>query len=211
MTDNDEPITVVRTVDDFLKVVAIRSIVYMADQNCPFDEEFDGNDFCGMHLLGWIGGEAVACLRLRFFADFAKIERLAVRSEFRRSTIAFRIVRHAIGLAARKGYARIYGHAQAGLEPFWARFGARPVGGKNSFTFSGYDYTEMLLEMPRDSSAIGLGSDPLVTIRPEGEWDIPGVLERGGANLANLPPENLDPAWNPTVRRAWQAWAGHHH
>jgi predicted GNAT family N-acyltransferase len=171
-------ISIVRTLDDFMRVTMIRSVVYIADQQCPYDEEFDGNDFCGMHLIGWSGEEPAACLRLRFFGDFAKLERLAVRPEFRRSTLSFRIVRLGLQIAARKGYRTAYGHAQEGLEPFWARFGARPMGELRSFTFSGYRYTEMVVDLPESNDAITIGADPMVTIRPEGAWDRPGVLER---------------------------------
>jgi predicted GNAT family N-acyltransferase len=208
--DPAETVTVVRTVDDFLKAVSIRSIVYIADQDCPHDEEFDGNDFCAMHLLGWIGGEPVACVRIRFFADFAKIERLAVRAEYRRSSIAFRIVRQAISIAARKGYTRIYGHAQQGLEAFWARFGARRIDNTGSFTFSGYSYCEMLLEIARDADAVGLGTSPLVTIRPEGAWDLPGILERErNTGKARTPPAASTANWSAPVRNAWERWVDH--
>ncbi len=207
-SDPPEAITVVRSVDDFLKVVSVRSIVYVAGQDCPHGEEFDGNDFCAMHLLGCVGGEPVACIRIRFFADFAKIERLAVRQEYRRSSMAFRLVRHAIGLVARKGYTRIYGHAQEGLEDFWARFGARRIENSHPFSFSGYRYCEMLLEIARDESAIGLGASPLVTIRPEGAWDLPGILERERVSATKrIDTTETGENWSPPVRNAWQRWA----
>jgi predicted GNAT family N-acyltransferase len=204
----EEPgsISVVRTLDDFLRTAAIRAIVYMDGQDCPFDEEFDGNDFCGIHLIGWIGREPAACLRIRFFADFAKVERLAVREEFRRSAIAFRIVRHALRLIARKGYAKAYGHAQEGLEPFWARFGSRPISGRPSFSFSGHRYTEMLLDLPPREDAIDLQADPLVINRPEGDWDRPGVLERGKAAAAGSGRDRT--GWNEAIAEAWRRFAG---
>jgi predicted GNAT family N-acyltransferase len=184
--DNTE-ITVVRTLDDLQKVVAIRAIVYMGAQKCPCNEEFDGNDFCGMHLIGWIRGEPVACLRIRFFAGFAKLERLAVRPDYRRSTIAFRIVRHAIRIVTRKGYTRIYGHAREGLEAFWARFGARPMPDTLPFSFSGYTYREMLLELPGSNNSVTLADDPLVINRPEGAWDGKGILENGKTAAPDYP------------------------
>ncbi len=198
-------ISVVRTLDEFLKTAAIRSIVYVDGQDCPYDEEFDGNDFCGLHLIGWIGSEPAACLRIRFFADFAKVERLAVRPHFRRSTIAFRIVRHALRLIARKGYRKAYGHAQEGLEAFWARFGSRPLPGKPAFAFSGFRYTEMLLDLPPREDAIDLHADPLVINRPEGAWDRPGVLERGRTNPQ--PFSSDQSGWTGIAADAWRRWA----
>lgn len=177
LAGKQERITIVRTLDDYSRVVAVRSIAYIDGQDCPYDEEFDGNDFCAMHLIGWLGDEPAACLRVRFFSDFVKVERLAVRPNYRGSTLAFRLVRHALRLSARKGYRYAYGHAQSGLEDFWARFGARPIGELGAFEFSGRRYTEMMVELPAHNDAIRIGVDPMMIIRPEGEWDKPGILE----------------------------------
>jgi predicted GNAT family N-acyltransferase len=109
-------------------VYSVRSAVYIAEQECPFAEEFDGNDHCATHFIGFIKGEPAGCIRARFFHDFVKLERLAVLKRFRKSTLAFELVRSGIDLARRKGFRRIYGHSREGLEAFWARFGAKPIG-----------------------------------------------------------------------------------
>jgi predicted GNAT family N-acyltransferase len=208
-------IAIVRTVDELMRVQAIRAMVYMADQACPYDEEFDGNDLCAMHLLGWVGTEPAACLRIRYFNHFAKIERLAVRPEFRQSPLAFRMVRTGLRIVARKGYRQAYGHAQEGLEHFWGRFGAKPIGPVGAFTFSGYRYTEMMVELPPAKNAIAIGTDPLVMIRPEGAWDEPGILEqfepksdcRRVTDVKHVEAIAIANSWTADVRAAWQRWA----
>jgi predicted GNAT family N-acyltransferase len=180
-------IRVASSMTDLMQVVAIRAAAFLAEQTCPYGEEFEGNDFCALHLIGAIDDEPAACLRIRFFADFAKLERLAVRHEFRRSRLAFDIVRTGIKLCRQKGYTRIYGHAQDRLVPFWRRFGARPMGPNRPLTFSDYAYTEMLLVTERDPEALSLASDPYVLIRPEGQWDEPGPLERSAARPVTSP------------------------
>ena len=82
-------IKVVSTLNELMQVTAIRSAVFVGEQVCPYDEEFDGNDLSATHLIGYRGKEPVACLRIRWFADFAKLERLAVRHEFRSSRMSF--------------------------------------------------------------------------------------------------------------------------
>jgi predicted GNAT family N-acyltransferase len=198
-----ERVVVVRTLDDFQRAAAIRAVVYVAGQECPWAEEFDGNDFCGLHLLGFVGDEPAGCLRIRFFAGFVKIERLAVLPAHRRSSLAARMVRRALQLARRKGYRRVYGHAREGLEPFWARFGARPMGPRGGFGFSGQRYTEMLAELPPAQDALALGDDPLVLIRPEGDWDRPGVLEP----QTSAPSPAAGSGWSENVRSAWAPFA----
>lgn len=180
-------IKVARDLADIMKIVALRSAVYLADQSCPYEEEFDGNDFCGLHLIGCVDGEPAACLRARFFADFAKLERLAVRREFRRSSLAFDMVRAGIELCRKKGYRRIYGHAQDRLVPFWRRFGAKPMAPRRELVFSDFSYTEMLLETEPHPDAIDLDADPYLLIRPEGEWHAPGVLDRSAVRRPTSP------------------------
>jgi len=168
------------------KVMAIRAAVFMIEQNCPYDEEFDGNDFCSAHILGTVNGEPAAVLRMRYFAEFAKIERLAVLPRFRRSTIAKEVVEHGIEICRRKGYTKLYGHAQLRLAPFWAKFGFRPMG-KPKFSFSDHEYVEMDGEFPPHANRITLQSDPLVIVRPEGRWDEPGVLDHSASRPATNP------------------------
>jgi len=166
------------SLNDMMKIVAIRSAVFVGEQECPYEEEFDGNDFCALHIIGFVGREPAACLRLRFFADFAKFERLAVRHEFRRSTLVFKLVRASIELARKKGYVQIYGHVQDGVVNFWKRLGGKPIEDRDELTFSDFNYTEMLLITDPHPERLGLESNPYELIRTEGTWDEPGILEK---------------------------------
>ncbi len=187
-------IRVAASLSDLMQVVAIRGAVYMGEQACPYDEEFDGNDFCAMHLIGSIGDEPAGCMRIRFFADFAKLERLAVRHEFRGTPLVFEIARAAKELCRVKGYTRIYGHALERLIPFWKRLGARPMEPRRPVIFSDFSYTEMLIPTERHPNALSLESDPYVLIRPEGEWDKPGPLEVSAQRPVTSPLRNQQAA-----------------
>jgi predicted GNAT family N-acyltransferase len=180
-------VTLARNFEDLLRVTSVRSAVYIGEQECPYEEEFDGNDLAATHLLGYVGDEPAGCIRIRYFADFAKIERLAVRHEFRQTRLSFQLVRAAIELCRDKGYRRIYGHAQRRLMNFWSRFGFRPLDGGQEFVFSDFDYVEIILETERSANAITLGAGPYVMIRPEGRWHLPGVLESSAARPASQP------------------------
>lgn len=187
-------VAVADSLSDLMKVVAIRSAVYLAEQACPFEEEFDRNDFCSLHLIGYRNGEPAACIRARFFADFAKLERLAVRAEHRKSRLAFEVVRAGIQICRRKGYRLIYGHAQDRLVDFWARFGARPMPDRPKLVFSDFGYTEMLIETEPHPEPITLDSDPYVIIRPEGAWDRPGPLDQSADRDVTSPLRVVQPA-----------------
>lgn len=184
-------VRVARTMEDMMMITAIRAAVYMAEQNCPYEEEFDGNDFCATHLIGFIGREPVACLRLRYFADFVKMERVAVRHDKRNSRIAFKIIREGISFCRRKGFRRIYGHARDELVPLWRMFGFRELEGGRPVVFSDFSYTEMVNETQTVENAISIKSDPYLLIRPEGDWDEPSILEASADRNAAKPIREL--------------------
>jgi predicted GNAT family N-acyltransferase len=173
--------------DQVAKVFAIRAAVFMAEQTCPYDEEFDGNDYSGTHILGLVDGEPAAVLRMRYFADFVKLERLAVLPKFRRTLIAKFVVEHAINVAQRKGYRQMYGHAQARLVHFWERFGFRPMSKNTRLVYSDHEYIEMVGPIVPHEDALSVFSDPYVLVRPEGLWDQPGALDRSAARAATNP------------------------
>ena len=181
--DDGLTVMVARTLDDLMRVVVVRSLVYLGDQVCPYDEEYDGNDFSGAtHLLLLKHGEPIGVVRLRWFADFAKLERLAIRAEYRGGGGLMMLSKAAFRHAALKGYRRLMGHAQIRLVPYWRRyFQGRVRPGRKPFSFSDYDYVEMEFDLQPPEDAIDIDTDPLVLLRPEGDWDRPGTLERSGA------------------------------
>jgi predicted GNAT family N-acyltransferase len=181
-------IRVVRSMEEMARVIAIRSAVYMGEQHCPFEEEFDGNDFSATHLICHKGREPVGCMRIRYFADFAKLERLAVRGENRNAGLASQIVDTAIELCRKKGYRVLYAHSQKRLVSFWEQRGFARMPGAREFAFSDYDYVEVKLETEKHPRCITLGDDPYVLIRPEGQWEIPGILELSAGRGAAISP-----------------------
>jgi predicted GNAT family N-acyltransferase len=170
-------VRVVRNFEDMSKIILIRSATYMTEQLCTFDEEFDGNDFCATHLIGEVNGEPAGCVRIRYFGGFAKLERLAVRPEFRRSRLMWRLVKAAFDHCACKGFTKLYAHAREDLVPAWERFGARLMEGREPFYFSDVRFREMELDLPQHPRTIRFGADPMLLIRPEGEWDALGPLD----------------------------------
>lgn len=177
----------VSTAEEMEKALLIRH-VFMTEQNCPYEEEFDGNDRTGTHFLGYVDGEPAATLRIRYFADFFKMERLAVLPRFRRTLIAKEIVLAAVNFCRRKGYRRGFGHAQKHLVPFWAKFGFKPTDRDCTLTFSDHDYVEMYGDLEPDERALTMESDPYVMLRPEGRWDEVCTLERSAARTSvNVP------------------------
>lgn len=177
--------------DDFQKVLAIRAAVYVGEQGRAYGHEFDGNDHHASHVLATINGEPAGTCRIRYFGEFAKVERLAVLPKFRNQRfgqrgVAFATAKHAFEFCARKGIQRIYGHALQGpLVKFWGRLGLKPMA-DGLFAIPGYECVAVLGAQDLPENALTLHSGHLVLVRREGAWDDPGVLESSRDNRGGL-------------------------
>ena len=169
----------VRSLDDLQQVFAIRAAVFMAEQACPYSEEFDGNDLCSTHFLLKRDGQPVGTLRIRWFAEFAKLERIVLLPCERARPGLKVLLAYAFELVSRKGYSRMIGQIQARLWPVWSRtFKCRLVPGRPPFWFSDFEYREIEIPVPRHPQALQFEEDPYRIIRPEGSWDEAGVLDK---------------------------------
>ena len=140
-------ISIATTPDDLLKVMVVRGIVFVEEQQVAWEGEFDEFDKESVHLLALAGGQPVGAGRLRMLADgWAKLERIAVRPAWRGRGIAHAIVKRLLAEAATLGATRCKLHAQVYLEDFYARYGFRREG--EVFNECDIDHILML----RDSS-----------------------------------------------------------
>ena len=169
---------VVKEHNDLLKVYALRSVVFMAGQSCPYEEEFDGNDIAGAtHIMTLYDNEPVGTMRLRWFSDFVKVERACVNPRYRSQKIMVALSVFGKELCALKGYRRIIIHAQKRLQSYWEYNGFRVREGRAPFLFSDFEYIEMETHVSA-AQPVHIDSDPMVLNRPEGAWDKPGILEK---------------------------------
>lgn len=173
-------VEIARGIDSLMQVTAVRAIVYGSEQKCPLSEEFDGNDFAGAtHLLASRGQEPVGTLRLRWFGDFAKVERVAIVPGARDGAAARLLIDAAVELAARKNYRLLLGHVESTLVRYWkCMLGVTVREHRPRLHFSDRDYVEIVLVIRPTADAITSDADPMVMLRPEGDWDRPGVLDR---------------------------------
>jgi GNAT superfamily N-acetyltransferase len=183
MNAHDLTFEVAHTFDEIMQAIAIRAMVYVGEQNCPYDEEVDGNDLAGStHIIARAGTEPVGSLRIRWFADFAKIERVALKRAYRDKGLGPALWWAGGRLAARKGYRQVLGHIEPGLLKYWARtVGAVERVDRPPIEFSDRRYIEVLVPLPASNDVIDLHADALKLLRPEGAWDGAGVLDRSSA------------------------------
>lgn len=185
MTDSLK-VTVARTLDHVVMAMTLRGVIYLGEQQAPYTEEYDGNDLVGAsHLIAWKGAEPVGVLRLRWFADFAKVERAAVLDRYRRDGVMRVLMQEAQHYAARRGYRRMLGHAQMNRVKYWRTHGFKVRADRPKFYFSDYEYVEIERKLTPPANAITAETDPMVLIRPDGDWDRPGPFDRSLERLQN--------------------------
>jgi predicted GNAT family N-acyltransferase len=125
-------ITPVESEAEWEHAKTIRRRVFIEEQDCPPDEEWDGLDATSRHVLGTVDGTPVATARWRTVAHdealAAKLERFAVLPTYRGRGYGRQLVRYVLHDAHRAGFGRFILHAQAHLEAFYASFGFERVG-----------------------------------------------------------------------------------
>jgi len=185
-------IKVVRDFEDMAKVVAIRGSACLSDPEHLYAKHFDGNDFSSTHLLGFIDGEPVGTIRIRYFSDFTRIERLTVRPTHRKSRISFRLAKAAFAWCRDKGYQTVGGVARSELIPFWTMLGFRLTEGKDPIYIYGLPHFDITLKLEPSEDAMRHMTDTMVLLRPEGRWSEAGRHETINATLptgvAEAPP-----------------------
>ena len=139
-------ITPVQSDDDWEAARAIRERVFIDEQDCPPEEEWDGHDETSRHVLGRVEGEAVATARWRAVPHgdeiVAKLERFAVLSSHRGQGYGTQLVKHLLNDARRAGFDTCLVHAQAHLEDWYATLGFESTG--RTFEEVGIPHVEML-------------------------------------------------------------------
>ena len=124
----------------------IRTRVFIDEQDCPPEEEWDAWDATSRHVLGTVDGEPVATARWRTVADdetiVAKLERFAVLPAHRGEGYGQQLVDYLLRDAQRAGFDHFMLHAQAHLEDFYASFGFESVGER--FMEAGISHVKMV-------------------------------------------------------------------
>ncbi len=120
--------------EDWQEAARIREEVFIGEQGCPPEEEWDAYDASSRHFLGLLEGRPVATARWRAVgepgaAPPAKLERFAVRAEARGQGLGRLLVAYVAADAERAGFRRLRLHAQAHLEGFYAGLGFRRAPG----------------------------------------------------------------------------------
>ncbi|WP_409515985.1 GNAT family N-acetyltransferase [Aquidulcibacter sp.] len=151
-------------------------------------------------MIARLNGEPVGCVRLRWFAGFFKVQRFAVLPRYRKSGLGAALLDASFELSAKKGYGHALRHVEPSIVCLWQRAcGVNQRPGKTNLTFSNHDYVKVEKFIPKHDEAIHVDTDPMILLRPEGEWDLPGVLDRSYNRLIPLSTARQASSCIPTV------------
>lgn len=138
MAARDLHIRLVENDDDWQSVVRIRTVVFIGEQACPPEEEWDDFDepearFSSCrHFLGRWNGVDVAVARWHETSfngqPAAKLERFAILEEARGHGFGRAMIEHLMTDAQTHGFDTLMLHAQAYLKRLYASLGYAQVG-----------------------------------------------------------------------------------
>jgi len=119
----------------------IRTKVFVEEQGVPAEEELDKLDDVSVHALGFVDNHPVATGRLITANNKAKIGRMAVLPEFRRSGIGGKVLDFLEKKALEKEIFEISLHAQEYVKQFYINHRYQQRG--NIFYEAGIKHIEM--------------------------------------------------------------------
>jgi predicted GNAT family N-acyltransferase len=182
-------VKIAHSIEEMMQAFAVRAAVFLSERDCPYAEEFDGNDCTATHFLGYVGDEPASACRVRYFADFARLERVAVRREFRGQAVGAKMIQFVYDFCREKGYTRIHGQAEEHLVRFWEKFGFRRLAAP-SFSYGGNEYVELICDLATHPDPIAIGKNPMLFVRPEGAWAEPCRSEHSNGLTSSEPAED---------------------
>ena len=178
--DNNIHCKVVMDANQFAHALAIRSICIFEELGLAMDQAFDGNDYQATHIVAYHGEEPIGATRIRWFRDFAKIERTSFRKAHRSARVLRQCSDFIFDHIARKGYSKLVTHAEPKLALVWKRIlGFEEVQGRPVVkTGDREPYLELIKHLNVPSDAININTEPRILFRTEGAWHKPSAFER---------------------------------
>lgn len=113
---------------DVSEAFAIREEVFVEEQKCPRQEEYDEFDSSALHLVVYVGEEPAATGRIWHDGKSFRIGRLAVRKKFRGQKLGDLAIRLLLNKAFNSGAERVNINAQVYIMPLYEKFGFKAYG-----------------------------------------------------------------------------------
>jgi len=167
--------------NDMAMVMAVRAATFLAEEdNITYADEFNGNDLVATHILVLVDGDPAGTIRIRWFHDFAVMEKVCVRGRYRSFRVFRALANAATSHLRTKGWCVAIGRARGDTHLLWRRLIKGRPSGKPMQRHRG-QLLPMIVEYPPlagDSlSGLALGLPDVEDLigQVEGTWDFTKV------------------------------------
>ena len=177
---DDVTMRIVTSPEQFMHALTVRAICFMEGKTpLSAEQAIDGNDYLSTHVIVYCKQEPIGSARIRWFCDFAKIERTAFRPAYRNRHVLIKSANFIFDHIAQKGYRCAITHAEPEYARLWQRtLGFKMAAERPTVIAEGHEpYYELIKYLDPPESAITLQTPPVVMFRTEGQWDIPSAFE----------------------------------
>ena len=132
---SDESIKSIKTIktinpnEDYSEAMKIRYSVFVKEQGVPYENEADEHDKSAYHVVAFYGKTPVACGRIYFSDNIAKLGRVAVLKQYRHKGYAMAVCNKLLDLAVLSGETEtVVLHAQKYIVGLYEKLGFHCVG-----------------------------------------------------------------------------------
>lgn len=123
----------------------IRTVVFIEEQQVPYEEEMDGLDEEAIHFIVYDDVTPVAASRLRFVDNYGKLERICVLKEYRGKSIGKHLIQTMEELILDHGYQQAKLHGQIHAKKFYQGLGYKTV--SDEFMDAGIPHVTMIKQL----------------------------------------------------------------
>ncbi|WP_251515913.1 MULTISPECIES: GNAT family N-acetyltransferase [Staphylococcus] len=106
----------------------VRKKVFVEEQGVPLENELDAHDKTSTHFIGYEENIPFATGRLRAVDDKAKIERVAITKQFRKSGNGKKLMNFIEQYAKDEGFSKVTLNAQCQAQKFYETLGYQAEG-----------------------------------------------------------------------------------
>lgn len=184
-------VVVARTLNDFMKVMIVRGIVFVGEHGHKFNMEFDEHELCNRtNLIAQDDNkEPAGIMRIQKDGKEAKFERLAVMPEFRGRGVAENIVKAGIKYCRSQGVENVCLFCEPQLEQYWKDQNFERVGGNKVFKYRGLDLIPVMKKINPENAPLTAEEKakiPDILKQQKGEW----VENQGNSQIAVIIKKN---------------------
>ncbi len=164
-------IDIVRNLKDLLQAFDLRREEFVKKQNVPEEMEFDGNDFSATQIIAKANGKPIATMRVRYFHDFVKFERMCVIPAYRKQNIPQKVMEFTAEVLKDKGFKRAMFFCRPELVKYWKSHGCQPVDSMPGTDIGAMKLCPMSWSFTKKEDKLQIKTPAAFFLAEEGKWN----------------------------------------